>query len=154
MSVSAFQGTPRFQILNRLGAGGMGVVYEAFDRERQIRVALKALPRLDASSLYLFKQEFRALADVSHPNLATLHELIEYQGAWFFTMEIVDGVDFLRYVRSTETAQPPTVHEDNTTATFLLDPRRTQPFVVPGGDDTPYDGTPGTGANLPRFAPL
>ena len=154
MSASVFQGTPRFQILNRLGAGGMGVVYEAFDRERQARIALKALPRLDASSLYLFKQEFRALADVVHPNLATLHELIEYQGAWFFTMEIVDGVDFLRYVRGTETAQPPTLHEDNTTATFVLDPRRTQAFLPTTSDDTPFDGTPGLAAEPPRFAPL
>ena len=154
MSASVFQGTPRFQILNRLGAGGMGVVYEAFDRERQARIALKALPRLDASSLYLFKQEFRALADVAHPNLATLHELIEYQGAWFFTMEIVEGVDFLRYVRGVETAQPPTLHEDNTTATFVLDPRRTQAFLASTSDDTPYDGTPGLAAEPPRFAPL
>ncbi|HEV8062828.1 MAG TPA: protein kinase [Gemmataceae bacterium] len=154
MSVSAFEGTPRFQILNRLGAGGMGVVYQAFDRERQVRVALKALSRLDASSLYLFKQEFRALADVVHPNLATLHELIEYQGTWFFTMEIVDGIDFLRYVRGAPGAQPTTLRENDTTSTLVVDSIGTKPFYSSSGDDTPYDGAPDRLADPPRSAPL
>jgi serine/threonine protein kinase len=132
----------------------MGVVYEAFDRERQARIALKALPRIDASSLYLFKQEFRALTDVVHPNLATLHELIEYQGTWFFTMEIVDGVDFLRHVRGDQIKQPPTVHEDTTT-TFVLDPRGTRPFSDPQtGELTPPDQTPGLHGDFPRSPPL
>ena len=54
--------TPRFEIRRRLGAGGMGVVYEAFDRDRNDIVALKTILELDASTLYRFKNEFRALA--------------------------------------------------------------------------------------------
>ena len=154
MSVSSFQGTPRFEILARLGAGGMGVVFEALDRERKARIALKLLPRIEASSLYLFKQEFRALADVVHPNLVALHELIEYQGDWFFTMEIVDGVDFLRFVRGTASAQPATLLENNTTATFVLDPRRTRPLVHEAGDDTPFEGSPDPFAQYSRCSPL
>src|SRR5262249_48743323 len=81
------------------GAGGMGVVYEALDRERSTRIALKALRTLDAEAILLFKNEFRALCDLHHPNLITLGELIEADGQWFFTMELVRGTNFLEYVR-------------------------------------------------------
>src|SRR5262245_25614471 len=94
-----FRGTPRFQIIRKLGAGGMGVVYEAFDRDRGARVALKTLRSLSADQLFALKNEFRALQDVSHPNLVSLGELIEDASRWFFTMELVEGQDFLRYVR-------------------------------------------------------
>ncbi|MBK9035612.1 MAG: AAA family ATPase [Myxococcales bacterium] len=93
-----FRGTERFQVLGRIGAGGMGVVYEATDGESGRRVALKTLTNLDGQALLRFKNEFRALADLSHPNLVSLGELLEVQGAWFFTMEYVPGVDFMTYV--------------------------------------------------------
>ena len=93
-----FQGNARFQIIRRVGAGGMGVVYEALDAERHMRVALKTLPQLRPNSLYLFKNEFRALAGVSHPNLVTLFELLNEGDEWFFTMQYVEGVNFLNYV--------------------------------------------------------
>ncbi|HEY3499828.1 MAG TPA: protein kinase [Polyangiaceae bacterium] len=88
----------RFEIVRRLGEGGMGVVYEAFDAERRGRVALKTLNRVDAASIYRLKNEFRALADVSHPNLVRLHELFADERAWFFTMDLVDGQPFDRFV--------------------------------------------------------
>ena len=94
-----FRGTQRFEIRRRVGAGGMGVVYEAFDREHQMRVALKTLPQGTPASLYRFKQEFRNLAGVTHPNLASLYELFAVDETWFFTMEYVDGWNFLEYIR-------------------------------------------------------
>jgi eukaryotic-like serine/threonine-protein kinase len=89
----------RFMIQRRIGAGGMGVVYEAFDRDRAQAVALKKLLGTDASAIVRIKNEFRALADVVHPNLVRLYELIGEGDDWFFTMELIDGADFLNYVR-------------------------------------------------------
>lgn len=97
-----FTGTPRYRVLRRLGAGGMGVVYLAHDLERGMDVALKVLLRIDADGIYRLKAEFRSLADVSHPNLVGLYDLVSYADQWFFTMEVVEGVDFLEYVREPE----------------------------------------------------
>ena len=94
-----FRGTARFELHRRLGAGGYGVVYEALDRARGEAVALKTLREREPEALYRFKREFRALADVHHDNLARLHELHSEGEQWFFTMELVDGVDFLAAVR-------------------------------------------------------
>ena len=89
----------QFTLLRRLGAGGMGVVFEAYDQERGELVALKTMRRVDPTGLERFKQEFRALSDITHPNLVNLHRLFAVDGCWFFTMELVDGCDFLTYVR-------------------------------------------------------
>lgn len=94
-----FEGTSRFLIQKRLGAGGFGVVYQAFDQERNSVVALKFLKKDDAKGLYRFKKEFRTLVDISHPNLVTLYELFSQEEQWFFTMEIIDGSNFIDYVR-------------------------------------------------------
>jgi hypothetical protein len=91
--------TGRFTIQQRLGAGGMGVVYRAFDRERGEVVALKTMRRIDPRALYRFKHEFRTLADLSHPNLVNLYELVATGSYWFFAMELVEGVDFISHVR-------------------------------------------------------
>src|SRR4029077_8633325 len=97
-SIDTFTGTERFAIRRRLGAGGMGVVYEAFDRQRDERVALKTILRLDASTLYRFKNEFRSLAHLTHPSLVRLYELFSEGNQWFFTMELVEGVNWLEFV--------------------------------------------------------
>lgn len=94
-----FFGTERFRLRRRLGSGGMGIVYEAHDLLADRVVALKALTRTEAAHISRFKNEFRSLADVSHPNLVSLYEFMADGQYWFFTMELVEGVNFLEYVR-------------------------------------------------------
>jgi serine/threonine protein kinase/tetratricopeptide (TPR) repeat protein len=88
----------RFELRGELGRGGMGIVYEAFDRERSETVALKAFEGTNAEAFYRLKQEFRALSEVSHPNLVTLHELFSFKDSCFFTMELVRGIQFTDFV--------------------------------------------------------
>jgi serine/threonine protein kinase len=77
----------------------MGVVYEAFDRALEGRVALKTLRDPTPDALLRLKTEFRVAQGIRHRNLVSLGELHEWQGRWFFTMELVDGVDLLTWVR-------------------------------------------------------
>jgi serine/threonine protein kinase len=95
-----FHGTSRFEILGQIGQGAMGFVYEVVDHERRARLALKTLRTPDPESILLLKNEFRAIQDLSHPNLVTPKELFEEDGQWFFTMDFVEGIDFLSYVRT------------------------------------------------------
>ena len=94
----AFVGTNRFKVIRLLGSGAMGSVYLVFDRQLGAEVALKLLDLSGGMDLYRFKTEFRSLADIKHPNLATLHELICEGPLWFFTMEYVAGVPFDSYL--------------------------------------------------------
>ncbi|MBI4854073.1 MAG: protein kinase [Acidobacteria bacterium] len=110
-----FKGTKRFLIKECLGSGGFGTVYKVYDQELNTFVALKVLHQRDAEALYNFKQEFRFLADITHPNLVNLYELVLDKEQWFFTMELVQGIDFLEYVRGQtpkqidDTEEPETV---------------------------------------------
>ncbi|MHB8874132.1 MAG: serine/threonine-protein kinase, partial [Myxococcaceae bacterium] len=125
-----FPGTERYQVIRRLGAGGMGIVYEAFDRERGLKVALKTLRHLEAAAIYRLKREFRALADVTHPGLVNLYELVSAGDQWFIVMELVEGVDFLSWVRPGGAA----ASGEDTLPTALDRP----------GTPAPFDGAPPT----------
>jgi hypothetical protein len=92
--------TERFLRVRCLGEGGMGVVYEAIDRERGTPVALKTLRHMTAEALATLKREFRAMQDLHHPNLVSLGELVSEGDQWFFTMELVSGIEFLDHVQS------------------------------------------------------
>src|ERR1700760_4074469 len=92
-------GAGRFEVRGTLGAGGAGTVYRAFDRQLSRDVALKLLRQASGRDLYRFKREFRALAGIGHPNLVALHELHAEDGDWYFTMELVEGVSWLDWVR-------------------------------------------------------
>jgi hypothetical protein len=89
----------RFRIVRCIGSGTTGDVYEAVDRDRGGRTAIKALRLTHPLAVSRFKREFRVLQDLEHPNLVSLGELIEENGRLFFTMELADGCDFLSYVR-------------------------------------------------------
>ncbi len=89
----------RYDVIGRLGSGGMGTVYEAIDRERGTRVALKTISVADVAMGVSLKREFRAVADLAHPNLAAVYELGCEEGLWFFAMERIDGAHFTRWAR-------------------------------------------------------
>src|SRR5262245_50033416 len=84
-----------YRILEKLGEGGMGVVYLAEDLRLQRRVALKLLPPAmarDPDRLRRFEREAKTVAALNHPNIVTLYSVEEAEGERFLTMEYVDGL--------------------------------------------------------------
>ncbi len=89
----------RYEVGARIGEGGFGAVYEAFDRKRGEHVALKILRRASSDALLRFKREFRQLAGLSEPGLVRLYDLHGDGERWYFTMERVRGVPFDEWAR-------------------------------------------------------
>src|SRR5688572_9186444 len=91
----------RYEILGLLGAGGMGTVYRARDRELEETVALKMLKRQIASSkgiLDRFRREVKLARRVTHRNVARTFDIGEYPGGKFLTMEFIDGTMLATHV--------------------------------------------------------
>jgi serine/threonine protein kinase len=97
---TSFAGTDRFEVRTFLGEGATGRVYRVRDRKTSREVALKTLRLPAPESFYRLKREFRTRAGLVHPNLLQLHELFVEGALCFFTMEAIEGVDFLAWARS------------------------------------------------------
>ena len=83
----------RFDVVGPLGSGGMGAVFRAVDTRTGKEVALKRLFDLEPTGVYRLKREFRRMCGIVHENLVSLYELVHEEGEWFFTMELLAGVD-------------------------------------------------------------
>jgi len=121
---------PDHVIGDELGRGGMGVVYHCYDERKKVRrhVALKTLQRISPADLLRFKHEFRRLADLAHVNVVALYDLMGHGDSWCFTMEYLEGVDFLEFVWSGFDAmkadEPPLTKSDEQPGCARLNVRR------------------------------
>ena len=94
----------RYQILRELGRGGMGIVFQAYDKQLKEQVAIKVLSPLlssDPDALERLKREVSSARRVTHPNVIRIHDISELNGLHFISMEFFEGMSLKDYIKKT-----------------------------------------------------
>ncbi len=101
MALQPGQMLSHYRLVEKIGEGGMGIVWKALDTELNRHVALKILPpelTADPERRLRFKREAQAAAALSHPNIAVIHEVVEHEGTPFIVMEFLEGKSLRKHL--------------------------------------------------------